>query len=300
MKRITNLGIALILSVSYAADAYAWGWLALRAGATRGAAVSGARAAGAEGTALRGSTGAARAAASAGQAVRYCVRPKNAAQCDFHYEKTAYDAAAKAVGPRNTVVPTGDVGVFQVIDAAGTLIDVIESLSEAMDPSTSRLPQYPNENQSSGGNQYSNTHSSVDSSYAPRIPDTPSNARSNAPRIPDAPQVAQPSPSARGEIWQYELNFNSYVISSNGPIVVWTEGGEGSYALSPYQTIAVSNRRTLFVAPQSNEATGISLVPSVGGEPRQQQRSRPTGVFPYGSNVSCPQIPIGNGMARCQ
>lgn len=26
----------------------------------------------------------------------------------------------------------------------------------------------------------------------------------------------------------------------------------------------------------------------------------PIGTFPYGSRVSCPQVPVGNGLARCQ
>jgi hypothetical protein len=31
----------------------------------------------------------------------------------------------------------------------------------------------------------------------------------------------------------------------------------------------------------------------------EHQRS-PSGIFPYGSRVACPQVSIGNGMARCQ
>lgn len=286
MKHRIKLLLIVALGVSITSEAHAWVWFSLRAGATRSAATTGARAAAAESTALRGVGGAARATANINPVVRYCVRQKSAQQCDFHFESSAYDAAAKAVGPRNRIFPTGDAGVFQVIDAAGTIIDIIEALSEEMDPSTARLPQYNNENQPTSS---SNNNSSRSSSSG-----------SNAPKIPDAPQEQQRSRVAREVIWQYDLNYSAHTIWSDGAVVVWADGDERRYSLNPQQRITIANARTLFVSPQSDQATGMSLIPVMESQPRQQQNSRPNGIFPYGSNVACPQIPIGNGMARCQ
>jgi len=50
----------------------------------------------------------------------------------------------------------------------------------------------------------------------------------------------------------------------------------------------------------SRDAQGNTSVNCLGPEPTSRPTTSQSGLFPYGSNVSCPQVYVGNGMARCQ
>jgi hypothetical protein len=155
-KRFLRLA-ALILSfvVFFPSNAYAYWWFVTgnvgRAAVTTGARSAAVGAATASGAAHAGRTASAEAAAArAGTAVRtspslvsgsgslanrYCVRPLHGRLCDWRVEKSAFDAASSAVGPNYRVERTKRPNVFDVINAAGTLVDVIQAVDALTDPS---------------------------------------------------------------------------------------------------------------------------------------------------------------------
>jgi hypothetical protein len=132
--------LALTFIIIPIADAQAFWWL-LRGAAGRGAV----------GTAARGAAGTGAAAESAGafaysrplaSGARFCVRPAGAAACDYHSANSALEAARGAVDPSYRLRPTRSPNLFEVLDAVGNVISIIEVLGKNTDSSISNLPQY--------------------------------------------------------------------------------------------------------------------------------------------------------------
>jgi hypothetical protein len=74
-----------------------------------------------------------------------------------------------------------------------------------------------------------------------------------------------------------------------------------------FTACAVGNTGTVtqnVTVPPVNIQTqkGSLNVGGQGSQQAQQSSQAPTSpaLFPYGSNVPCPQVSVGNGMARCQ
>lgn len=72
------------------------------------------------------------AAADAAEAfalrARFCVRPLQATACNFRNAASAREAAASALGPRYRLRSTNNPSLFEVLDSANNLINVIEVL----------------------------------------------------------------------------------------------------------------------------------------------------------------------------
>jgi hypothetical protein len=194
----------ICLSMSTSALAFPWLWFG------RGAASTGARAGAAasvtEGAAARSVgqiSNASRQAAAIGRASsaanRYCIRSINDRRyCDWHTAERTHDAVSRAVGSNYKVLPTSQVGVFEIIDAVGTVIDIVEAISEASDPSVTGTPQY---------------QGLIDSN-------SPVTARSAQEKTTN-----YEAPSATINKWEIQARQVPLLISANGPILVWVENG---------------------------------------------------------------------------
>ena len=217
MKRAAIIAcIALSLVTT---DASAFWWL-LRTGAARGAAGAGVRA---------GAVGAA-TEAEALAASRICIRPVGNAACDFRTARSTAEAASKAVGPGYQVRPGNRPNVFEVLDAAGNVVSLIEAISSDNDPNIVNAPEYhPNPQLSS----YSGNNSPV--SVAP--------LRHN------------------GDILNIHVNGVSTVVWSDGSVDVWADGGPRR-TLSPGERLNFPNYRTVYAAPRSSDAYTIFWQPS--------------------------------------
>ena len=109
------------------ANAYAFWWL-LRGATARGAGTAVARGATAGGAIAAEESAAISATRSAGSSARYCVRPSSATACDFTNGANAMRAVENAVGPGYRVRQTQRSGVFEIIDAAGKVVDIVEAI----------------------------------------------------------------------------------------------------------------------------------------------------------------------------
>lgn len=133
------LVVSLMVSVPMS-DANAFWWL-LRGASARSAA----------GVAARGAVGAGTVAESAeamalsrklAASARFCIRPVGEVACDFRSAATPTAAIRGAVGPqygvRNSRTPT----TFEILDAAGNVISIIEVLDRQSHPDFDELPAY--------------------------------------------------------------------------------------------------------------------------------------------------------------
>ena len=287
-QKITSKSMALLLVLTLTlhpkqADAFWWlvGTNAARTAATTGArtAVAGAATAGATATANAGRLTAAEAAtARSGAAVsgssrtlssantaqslvnRYCVRRLNERNdCDWRVEERAYDAAAKAVGSRYRIAPTSRPMIFEVIDAVGTVVDVIQVINSLDDPSVVNAPQA----QAGDGSQQAFTGSAA--------------------MMPESP-ISNGQPT-RLNSWVLEANHVPVVVWSNGPVVVWMGQGERR-ELAAGQSVRFLNIGSIHVqglAPQATEL--FHRVEVVAESPPRN----------YNQNFLAPTIPPANG-----
>jgi hypothetical protein len=139
-KFLRRLMLVVLLFSVPIADAQAFWWL-LRGAVGRGTV----------GTAARGAAGAGAAAESAGafaysrplaSGARFCVRPVGAPACDYHSANSAAEAARGAVGPSYRLRQTRSPSLFEVLDAVGNVISVVEVLDKNAESGIATLPQY--------------------------------------------------------------------------------------------------------------------------------------------------------------
>lgn len=139
MKRIAAV---LILSLIWS-DAHAWWWL-LRGLATRGAPRALVRSAPKTPPAVPASksTEAFAYARPLASGARFCVRPVGASACDMHNNATAAGAVQQAVGGGYRLKPTHRPGVFEILDLAGNVVDLVEAIDRSSNQEVAKLPQY--------------------------------------------------------------------------------------------------------------------------------------------------------------
>jgi hypothetical protein len=142
MKKIA----AFVMLTFIWSDASAWWWLlrgATARGATAGTVARGAAAAGG-GTAAEAASALSYSRSAAG-AARFCVRPVNAAACDLRNASSAAEAVQSAVGGGHRVRSTNRPSIFEVLDAAGNFVGLVEAVDRTSDSEVAQLPQYANE-----------------------------------------------------------------------------------------------------------------------------------------------------------
>lgn len=263
MTPVALRNLIVITSVlTFTCDANAFWWLA-RAAAGRSAVGAAAR------TGV-GAIGALEAESALTAGARFCVRPVGAGACDFRMSSSAIDAASRAVGPGYRIRPTPKPTIFEVIDAAGTVVNIIQAIGTDADSAIAALPQ-----------------------YQPQLnPPTGYEGQSTQPMV--APL------RHNGDVLNIHVNGVPTYVWSDGYVEVWADNHPNRVVIPPGHRIHFPNHGTVHAIPKSPEA--YTLFSQASGQPQAQQpqQSAPQGVFPWGSNVSCPQIAIGNGMARCQ
>ena len=242
-------------------DANAFWWL-VRAGAGRSAVGTAARAG-------VGATGALGAESPFAGASRFCVRPVGAAACDFRASSSAIEAASRAVGPGYRVRSTHQPSIFEILDAAGNVVSILQAIGTHEDSLVASLPQHQPAN--AAALSYDGQGSNVN--IAP--------LRHN------------------GDTLNVHVNGTPTYVWSDGYVEVWADHHSNRVVLAPGQKIHFGNHSTIRAVPKSPDA--YTFFSQASGHPRSQGTlPQPTGIFPFGSNVACPQVPIGNGMARCQ
>lgn len=137
MKRLCLILLLLVL----ASDANAFWWL-LRGAAARGTGSAIARGAATTGAVAADEAAALSAVRSTGSAGRFCVRPINATACDFRAGTSAIRAAEDAVGSGYKVRPTNRPGLFEILDAAGKVVDFLEVIDKFSHDQAAPLQEY--------------------------------------------------------------------------------------------------------------------------------------------------------------
>ena len=79
--------------------------------------------------------------AGATRAGRFCIRQTGAKTCDFRNGNNAYETARTTVEPRFSVRRTRSPTLFEVIDAVGNVLDILEVIDRFSDPSVDQVPQ---------------------------------------------------------------------------------------------------------------------------------------------------------------
>lgn len=209
-----------------ATDATAFWWL-VRAGATRGAVGAGVRT-GAFGVATE---------AEVAAASRICVRPVGAAACDFRAGRSAAEAASRAIGPGYRVRATERPNVFEVLDAVGNVVSMIEAISSDVDPQIAYAPEYRPD---------------------PRIGGYPN----------DGAQVSVGPLRHNGDVMNIHINGIPTVVWSDGFVEVWADGGHRRM-LAPGERLNFPGHHTVHAVPRSADAYTIFWQPS--GRPRGHQ-----------------------------
>lgn len=251
--------LSAMASTSFEASAF-W-WLA-RAAAGRSAVGTAARAG-------AGVVGAIEADSALAAASRFCVRPVGAAACDFRASSSAAEAASRAVGPGYRVRSTTRPTIFEVLDAAGNVVSIIQAIGTDEDSSVASLPQHQ-------------------SSISPPLTYDGHGS-----------QVTVVPLRHNGDVLNFHVNGTPTYVWSDGYMEVWADNHQNRVVLPPGHRIHFPNHATIHAVPKSPDA--YTLFGQASGPPRAQSPMQQTpGIFPYGSKVTCPQVSIGNGMARCQ
>ncbi len=206
-------------------------------------------------------------AATATTAARFCLRPVGRAACDLRAASSASEAVSSAVGPSYRIQATNRANVFQILDAAGNVIDLIEAADRFADQSVANLPQY----------------------------------------VPSAVPKDQESPTKNyqlrhnGDVLNVHVNGTPTLIWSDGEVEVWADDNINHMILGPWQRLSFPNFRTIHAIPRGPNASSLfSQDLQLTTLPQQVPIQQQPALFPYGSNVACPQVLVGNGMARCQ
>ena len=255
--------LVVLATFCLAGQAQAFWWLAARAAAGRSAVGTVARAG-------AGAVGAVEAQSALAAGARFCLRPVRASSCDFRVSASAMEAVSSAVGPGYRVRQASRPSLFEVIDAAGTVVDIIQAVSVDAEPKIAALPQHQ-------------PHALSATSYGGQ----------------SSPVMVSPL-RHNGDVLIVPVNGTPTVVWSDGHVEVWADGDPHRVVLLPGHRLTFPNHGTIHVIPKSSDAYTLFNQPT--GRPRveQPQLRAPPAVFPYGSSVACPQVPIGNGMARCQ
>ncbi len=127
--RSRALLLVFVSFLSAPSEANAFWWL-LRAAAQRGvpvASLNSVRSGAAAGTGLGSTELALLRGTSLG---RYCVRPVNSRYCDYRIANSAQQAAEQSLGSQYQVRQAQRSGVFEVVDAIGKTLDVVEVLDQ--------------------------------------------------------------------------------------------------------------------------------------------------------------------------
>jgi hypothetical protein len=211
-----------------------------------------------------GGTGAAATAtefaAAANSLTRFCVRPVGARACDFRSAASAREAVVDAVGSSYGVRSTGRPSVFEIIDHANTIVSLLQADSSQSNPEVQSMPQHTAQ------------YGPAEHEYA----------------------IVNFVPLIQGRILMLHINQVPTEIWADGLIEVWGDTGSSNIMEAGRRTRSPGGHNTLNIRPLRAEATTLFYISH--GNPQNSQPS----IFPLNSNVSCPQIPIGNGMARCQ
>lgn len=257
--------VVFLVCVSGISDASAFWWL-FRAATVRPAVGVAARAG--VGATSAGVGGLHAESAIVG-ASRFCVRPVGAVACDFRAATSGSEAANRAVGPGYRVRATNQTSIFEVLDAAGNVVSILQSVGTHEDASIASVPQ-----------------------YQPQV-NTPQNYEGQGAQVRVVPL------RHNGDILNFHVNGTPTHVWSDGYMEVWADHHDNRIVLPPGQRLHFANHNTIHAIPRSSDA--YTFFGQASGFPRSQGAlPQPMGIFPYGSSVSCPQVPIGNGMARCQ
>jgi len=215
--------IALVSLSLVSTDAAAFWWL-LRAGATRSAAGVGVRS---------GAAGAAAAEVEAASiASRVCVRPVGALSCDFRTARSTADAASRAVGAGYRVRAADRPNVFEVLDALGNVVSLIESISIETEPSIANAPSYQPDPKIYGMQEYG---AGRPISVAP--------LRHN------------------GDFINLHIGGIPTVVWSDGYMEVWADNGPRRM-LTPGERLHFPSQHTVHALPRSPDAYTIFWQPS--------------------------------------
>ena len=104
-----------------------------------------------------------------------------------------------------------------------------------------------------------------------------------------------------GDVLNVHINGTPTHVWSDGHVEVWADDNPNRVTIPPGHRIHFPGHRTVLAVPKSGDA--YTLFSQASGGPRKQrpiQLPVIPAIFPYGSIVPCPQVSIGNGMARCQ
>lgn len=218
-----SFALAFVSLSLISTDAAAFWWL-LRAGATRSAAGVGVRA---------GAAGAAAAEVEAASiASRVCVRPVGAVACDFRAARSTSEAASRAVGPGYRVRATERPNVFEVLDAVGNVVSLIESISTESDPSIANAPAYQPDPKVHSMQEYS-----------------------------AGPQVSVAPLRHNGDVINLHIGGIPTVVWSDGYIDVWADGGPRR-TLAPGERLHFPSQHTVHAVPRSHDAYTVFWQPS--------------------------------------
>lgn len=228
---------------------------------------------GATGTSARLGAGATRTLSAS----RYCVRPRGTSSCTYHAASDSESAAQRHVRSPNRVGKTAEPNVFEVIDAVGNVIGILESVAATADE---RSNDY---SASSAGNDATRTYDS------------------EARRLDPAPETRE---LRQGLIMNFDTNGSSYVIWSDGPVAVSANQRAPHVMLAAGERLRFDGVAVIHAMPRSSQSTTLfsQRTESQTNRRAENQRIQPAEgeVFRYGTPTVCPQVPIGNGMARCQ
>lgn len=270
--------ICASLWTSASVQAFAARWMLGDATAVRTTASAAARTEGAEAASAanvaRSATVANRAGASA---ARFCVRPRTSPRCVYRNAGSAESAAQQHVGSSYRVRATSSPNVFEVLDAVNNVVDILESISAFSESDASSHSDY-----SSGGTATRTYDSEV--------------------------RRAEPAPLQlelrQGLELAQQVGGVSHVVWANGPVMVAADQNPHRVPLSAGERLRFDNANLIRVLPRSSQATTVFFLRTdvTQSIQRDGQRIQPAEgeVFRYGTPTMCPQVPIGNGMARCQ
>jgi hypothetical protein len=254
----------LVLALVFLGTVDAMGFFFRSAAPGSGTAATAVRATGTAGNVARAATFGSRVGAIS----RYCVRTRGTTGCTT---KTAADAEAAArsfVREPYRVRRSSQPDLFDVIDVIGNVVGAVEVI-----PSDSESPAWAD------ARSYESESSRMQT-------------------VPNASALRQ------GLELVVNTNGESVVVWSDGPITVSTGPQSQRVNLAAGERLRFDGRTPIHALPRAPNATTLYSLPAASArspltsngllQPAEGE------VFRYGTPTMCPQIPIGNGMARCQ
>ena len=276
----------LLLCLPYAPANAFWQFLLGEGAAARavvGSAARGAAVGAAERSAIGAGVRSGGAAARVMSVSRFCVRPRGERACLFHTASDAEAAAKKAVRVPYRVRTTGDPTIFEVLDTVGNIVSMVEAIDTSKNESVNSSPEYLNPSESEA----------IDRPIVEPVRIYPTRTL----ELPQRGWLSVPTDGFSYEIW------------SDGYVNVSADATQHWVRLQPNQRLRFDAVGTIHVTPLSAAATTLFAQPSTRSSAPERARQnssstlyqpRPGEIFPYGTHTSCPQVPVGNGMVRCQ